>query len=71
MTSEKEKILGQASTNLDLEPPLELRLDLKCFLQEPATMQEEGGGGNLPQGPLAEDYEDWIEWRGHRVSMPY
>ena len=33
-------------------------------------MQEEGRGSNLSQGPLEEDYEDWIEWRGNRVSMP-
>ena len=33
-------------------------------------MQEEGRGSNLPQGPPGEDYEDWMEWRGHRVSMP-
>ena len=33
-------------------------------------MQEECGGDNLPQGPPAEDYEDWNEWRGHRVNTP-
>ena len=33
-------------------------------------MQNEGRGSDLSQGPLVEDYKDWIEWRGHRVSMP-
>ena len=55
---EEEQVLGQASADLDLGP------DLKCFLQELAIMQEEGGESNLSQGTLAEDYEDWIMWRG-------
>ena len=29
------------------------------------------GEGDPSQGPWVEDYEDWIEWRGHRVNMPY
>ena len=49
---------------------LELGPDLKCFLQEPAIMQEEGGGSNVSQGTPAEDYEDWIKWRGHRINTP-
>ena len=70
MTSEEELVLGQAPADLDLGPTPELRPDLKCFLQEPAIIQEESRGTNLSQGPLVEDYEDWIEWRGHRVRTP-
>ena len=50
-TSKEEQVLGQASADLDLGSLLELGLGLKCFLQEPAIMQEEGGGSNLSQGP--------------------
>ena len=71
MTLEEEEVLEQASTDLDLGPPLELGPDLECFLQELAIMQGKGRGSNLPQGPLAEDYKDWIEWRGHRVNTPH
>ena len=70
MTSEEEQVLGQASTDLDLGPLLELGPDLEHFLQEPAIMQEEGGESSLSQGPLAEDYKDWIKWRGCRFSTP-
>ena len=58
MTSEEEKVLGQASDDLDLGPPLELGPDLEYFLQEPATMQGEDGGSNLSQEPPAEDYKN-------------
>ena len=60
MTLEEEQTLGQASTDLDLGPPPQLRPDLEHFLQELAAMQVEGGGDNLPKGPPAEDHEDWI-----------
>ena len=70
MTSEEEQICGRASTDPNLGPPLELRLDLEHFLQELATMQVEGRRDYLPQGPPAEDHVDWIEWRGHRVEIP-
>ena len=33
-------------------------------------MQEEGKWSDLLQGPPAEDYENWIEWRGCRVHTP-
>ena len=69
-TSEEEQALEQASTDLDLGPLPELGPDLKCFLQEPTIMQGEDGGSDLSQGPLAEDYKDWIEWRGHRDGIP-
>ena len=51
MTSEEEQVLEQASADPDLGFPPEVRPDLKCFLQEPAIMQEEGRGTNLSQGP--------------------
>ena len=70
MTSEEEQVLEQASTDLDLGPPLELRPNFECFLQELTIMQEEGRGSDLSQGPPVEDYEDWIEWREHRDSTP-
>ena len=70
MTSEEEQVLGQASADLDLGPPLKLGPDPKCFLQELATLQGEGRDSDLSQEPLAEDYEDWIEWRGCRVNTP-
>ena len=33
-------------------------------------MQEEDEQTDLSQGPPAEDYENWIEWRGCRVHTP-
>ena len=69
-TSKEEQVTGQASTNLDLGPSLELGPDLKHFLQEPATVPEEGKWSKFSQGPPAEDYKNWIEWRGCRVHTP-
>ena len=69
-TSEVEQVTGQASADLDLWPLLELGPDLECFLQELAAMQEENEQRDLLQGPLVEDYENWIEWRGCRVQTP-
>ena len=63
-TTSKEQVLWQASADLYLGPPLELGPDLEHFLQELAIMQEEGRGSDLFQGPLVEDYKDWIEWKG-------
>ena len=33
-------------------------------------MQEEDKQRDILQGPLPEDYENWIEWRGCRVHTP-
>ena len=45
MTSEEEQILGQTSADLDLGTPAGAETGpWTCFLQEPATMQEEGRG---------------------------
>ena len=66
-TLEEEQVLGQASTDFDLGPLPDLGPDLEYFLQELAVMQ---GEGDPSQGPPAEGYEDWIEWRGCRVNTP-
>ena len=33
-------------------------------------MQEEDKQSDISQRPPAEDYENWIEWRGHRIHTP-
>ena len=70
MTSEEEQVLEQASTDLDVGPPPELGPDLECFLQELAIMQGEGGGNDYSKGLPSEDYEDWVNWRGHKFNTP-
>ena len=49
--SKEEQVTGQPSTCFDLGPLPELELDLKHFLQEPATMPEEGKGAIFCKGP--------------------
>ena len=48
--------------------PLTLEPNIENFLGEPTATQE--AGENLLQEPLVENYEVWVEWRGHQVDMP-
>ena len=49
----------------DLEPPPELGPDVDHFLQELASKSREDGEHDSSPEPPAEEYEKWVEWRGH------
>ena len=69
-TSEEDWAARQPSPTYDLGPSWELGPDLKCFLQEPATMQGEGKGGDVLPEALAGNYERWIKCRWCWVHTP-
>ena len=67
---EEDQAAGQPSTDLNLGPSPMLELDIKHFLQEPATTQEEEEGSLPLWEPSVKEYEKWIVWRGHQAHTP-
>ena len=59
-----------ASADLNLGSLPKLEPEIKCFLQEPATTQEEGEGSDPLQEPMAKECKKWIVCRGHQVHTP-
>ena len=50
-------------------PPM-LEPELEYFLGELTVTQEAEGRCNLLKEPSVENYEVWLEWRGHQLNMP-
>ena len=54
----------------NLGPPPTLEPEVEYFLGELAVAQEAEGECNLLQEPSVENYEVWLEWRGHQFNTP-
>ena len=48
----------------DLGPPPDLGPDVEQFFHGLAGKCEEDAGSHFPAEPPAEEYENWVEWRG-------
>ena len=66
----KDWVAGLSSVEFDLGPPTKLGPDVEHFLQEPATLQGKSRRIDTSPEPAVGNYEEWVEWRGHRVHMP-
>ena len=56
--------------NFDLEDPLELKLEVDCFLWGPVkSSEEEAMKDALPKPPI-EELEKWVTWRAQAYETP-
>ena len=60
----------EAPMDFNLEAPLELGLEVDCFLWGPAkSLEEEDRKTPYPE-PLVEELESWVTWRAWMHEMP-